>query len=696
MRRSGGLLLLLLGCGTERGLPDASMPVPQHDAGAVSCDDGNACTVDRCDETGSASHEPMFCPAPADPCQVAQCDAVTGCGSAPLPDGTPCDPDRCSSVVLRTCQGGHCVIQPAPPQTRCPNQWESFHVTSRTGHALAYDSDRHRTVLFGGVDATRWLDDTWEWDGERWFPMSPQHHPFGGDGAAMIYDPVKKRTVAFQWGQTWEWDGQDWTLLSPAHQPSRRQSAGFVYDSTRKVGVLFGGDPHSYEAMYSDTWEWNGSDWAIHLTAHSPGPRSEMSIAYDPERQIVLVYGGVRVAQFAETWAFDGVDWSRVDRYGSSSSKGPMAYLPLLHQVVRFDAGLWKTLGWNGTAWVPIATAHLPDPDSTFWGQAVYDSARAELFVYGGSAQGWRFGGADWVLSEAVAMPAPRRGAAAAYDGIGHRVVMFGGNTFSLDETGAETWAWDGQHWRRLAPSDSPGPLVDHNLVRDSSRDVLVLFGGADPAGHMGTETWEWDGHAWHQRKSTHSPPARRAASMAYDSTRRRVVLFGGFDPPFQLLDDTWEWDGTDWEERSLPFSPSRRSGAAMVFDEPSQRVLLFGGLDETNASLGDTWTYDGEHWVPLTPSHAPSPRSSAAIGYDTLRSRVILYGGGRWEQSDNEDTWTWNGNDWVQLGPVGAPNVASSAAFAYDPKRDSFVMFGGTTNAWGNESQDTWLYFPP
>ena len=35
-------------------------------------------------------------------------------------------------------------------------------------HALAYDAARHKTVLYGGGDGQKTLDDTWEWDGKTW------------------------------------------------------------------------------------------------------------------------------------------------------------------------------------------------------------------------------------------------------------------------------------------------------------------------------------------------------------------------------------------------------------------------------------------------------------------------------------------------------------------------------------------------
>jgi hypothetical protein len=35
-------------------------------------------------------------------------------------------------------------------------------------HALAYDADRRRVVLFGGQTAGATVEETWEWDGLTW------------------------------------------------------------------------------------------------------------------------------------------------------------------------------------------------------------------------------------------------------------------------------------------------------------------------------------------------------------------------------------------------------------------------------------------------------------------------------------------------------------------------------------------------
>lgn len=88
----------------------------------VPCDDGDACTLDACDGSGCL-HRALDCPPPTNPCQVAACDSVTGCGARDAPDGTACGPNDCATAQV--CVAGQCVTAMAPngsecqPATRC-------------------------------------------------------------------------------------------------------------------------------------------------------------------------------------------------------------------------------------------------------------------------------------------------------------------------------------------------------------------------------------------------------------------------------------------------------------------------------------------------------------------------------------------------------------------------------------------------
>ena len=87
----------------------------------ISCDDGNACTVDTCaPERGCEHSTPVSCPG-AGPCQVGVCDPAVGCGLAPAEDGTPCGPRRaCNGADV--CLGGACVLRDPPDNFLCADE----------------------------------------------------------------------------------------------------------------------------------------------------------------------------------------------------------------------------------------------------------------------------------------------------------------------------------------------------------------------------------------------------------------------------------------------------------------------------------------------------------------------------------------------------------------------------------------------
>jgi hypothetical protein len=133
----------------------------------------------------------------------------------------------------------------------------------RNSHAMAYDSIRGFTVLFGGADPDGNLfGDTWEWDGENWTQMqdvgpSPRFY------SAMAFDAERKQTLLFGgelnqlptpvFADTWAWDGQAWTQLADSG-PAGRAGHTLAYDSHRQRTVLFGGMTVGGVSV-TDTWE---------------------------------------------------------------------------------------------------------------------------------------------------------------------------------------------------------------------------------------------------------------------------------------------------------------------------------------------------------------------------------------------------------------------------------------------------------
>jgi hypothetical protein len=132
-----------------------------------------------------------------------------------------------------------CRTQPKPEQLRADlskllwTQRAKFGPSPRYTSAIAYDSTRRRTVLFGGLSPAGRLSDTWEWDGSFWTQM---HHtgPAPRAGGAIAYDEANQVSTLFggngtnerPLGDTWKWDGTDWTKLSesgPSRPPRPRR-----------------------------------------------------------------------------------------------------------------------------------------------------------------------------------------------------------------------------------------------------------------------------------------------------------------------------------------------------------------------------------------------------------------------------------------------------------------------------------------
>jgi hypothetical protein len=221
-------------------------------------------------------------------------------------------------------------------------------------HAMAYDEQRGKVILYGGQNASRNLADLWEWDGVTWHRLCPVCNPavrfshkmifdterheimiYGGqDGKAgfaeawiwnrqgwtyfqfenstpgvynapLIYESNSKRAVSFMgrdWGGTWIWEGNKWLKLNLAVQPPVRDEAVLVYDPVQKVSILFGGT-NDNKFLFNDTWILDGETWVKLDTPSAPPQRSKAVAFYDPVRHSIILYGGERFGSaYSDMW----------------------------------------------------------------------------------------------------------------------------------------------------------------------------------------------------------------------------------------------------------------------------------------------------------------------------------------------------------------------------------------------------------
>lgn len=191
---------------------------------------------------------------------------------------------------------------------------------ARAGHGLAYDAKRGRVVLFGGMDASTPFQDTWEWDGTSWVELTPGAPPSARVNTRMTYDSTRQRVVLFGGmtltggvlGDLWEWDGQSWIEAWPSSsEPHGRGFHALAHDSTHQRLILYGGatkwPPYMNASnIFADHWQWDGAGWKRIGDGAGPGKRSGVSMAFDLERQALVLFGGSDDGTHgkADTWQY--------------------------------------------------------------------------------------------------------------------------------------------------------------------------------------------------------------------------------------------------------------------------------------------------------------------------------------------------------------------------------------------------------
>jgi hypothetical protein len=140
--------------------------------------------------------------------------------------------------------------------------------SARAAVFMAYDATRAVTLLFGGVDAQNVVnDETWTWNGSEWQNLTSTLAiaPSARLGSAVAYDRVGEVVVLFggldgsqRLADTWTWNGAAWTRHDPPDGVTQPFAASYqvaVWNPIRKRVVLLTGD------FGIDAWEWNGTSW---------------------------------------------------------------------------------------------------------------------------------------------------------------------------------------------------------------------------------------------------------------------------------------------------------------------------------------------------------------------------------------------------------------------------------------------------
>jgi len=274
-------------------------------------------------------------------------------------------------------------------------------------HAMAYDSRREVTVLFGGlIDSSgNAQDQTWVWNGavKKW-AQAPWTSPSPRYAHAMAYDVARGVVVLFGGGaspeapgnelnDTWLYGETGWTQAFPQGDiPGRRLGHVMAYDATREETVLFGG--RVGDTILGDTWVWDGVAWTLRA-ASGPLPREYAAMAYEPACGTTLLFGGLGDSRFGDTWRWDGAAWVDVTVAGGGPS-------PRYGSALAYDAmqsGLWlyggntEVDGNVGETWVLSGCSGGygwqtpgPNPGRRVHSAMVFDAPSEHLLLFGGLA----------------------------------------------------------------------------------------------------------------------------------------------------------------------------------------------------------------------------------------------------------------------------------------------------------------------
>ena len=228
----------------------------------------------------------------------------------------------------------------------------------RVNHAMAFDPDRGKVLLFGGQGTNNLrLNDMWEWDvtARTWTNITfsgPRPTPRKYSG--MVYDEATGKIVLFggsdatiRFGDTWEWDPakKSWADVTPAGaKPSPRSELTMIYNSTCMKSVLYGG----YTAGSNDErWEWDGlmKTWRLAPKGtNTPGRRSQYGMAYNPVTNGILLFGG---SKELDTWEFAcpcAEETTPLDSNGNVILPPGVDPNEIEYEDVEYDAGLVKDI----------------------------------------------------------------------------------------------------------------------------------------------------------------------------------------------------------------------------------------------------------------------------------------------------------------------------------------------------------------
>ena len=215
-----------------------------------------------------------------------------------------------------------------------------------------------------------------------------------------------------------------------------------------------------------------------------------------------------------------------------------------------------------------------------------------------------------WVRIEGAGPPGRARHSEAYGEG---SVWIFGGRvragTSGPYQIFNDLWRFDVESrvWSQVTPSNQPPPSrYNSGLVYDPSTRSLWTFGGNVSGSSLNPDAandlWRFDieTSAWSRIGNSINLRDRMWHNMIFDTNRNRVVIFGGadetayFDDAVYFNDLIW-YDVTNetWGRAERETAPDGRFWSQMIYRQADDTYMVFGGHDDQLlGNRNDIWSF--------------------------------------------------------------------------------------------------------
>jgi hypothetical protein len=136
-----------------------------------------------------------------------------------------------------------------------------------------------------------------------------------------------------------------------------------------------------------------------------------------------------------------------------------------------------------------------------------------------------------------------------AYDATSGQTVMFGGLELP-ERVFSDTWTWNGRAWEELRSAGGSG-RTHLGMAYDPTCPCVVRLGGKDSTRTALSDSWRLIDGQW-QRLLGPEPEPRIDHDIVFDSRRNVLITFGGKlpSPSNAVYADTWERGPSGWIRR--------------------------------------------------------------------------------------------------------------------------------------------------